>query len=165
VCCDVLRGRVSLARVSCSVNEERFWAKVDKQDTCWVWTASCNPKGYGQFLVNKVPRRAHRLSWEMHNGPIPAGMQVLHRCDNPSCVRPEHLFLGTNNDNMQDKITKGRGRAARHEKQGKARLTTRQVVEIRCLRGVISQLSIANIYDISSTAVHYIVADKTWRPS
>jgi hypothetical protein len=89
---------------------ERFWEKVDKSGDCWVWTASKQPAGYGKFVVTKgsSPVNAHRLSYELEVGPIPNGMQILHRCDNPSCVRPSHLFPGTQSDNMQDMRAKGR---------------------------------------------------------
>lgn len=92
--------------------EERFWTKVQKTDGCWVWTSVLNEKGYG-ILVDTVDGkqkrlRAHRLVWKMSYGSIPEGMQVCHECDNPSCVRPDHLFLGTNKENTQDKVNKGR---------------------------------------------------------
>jgi len=90
----------------------RFWKKVDKSDgqgpkgQCWQWIASKDTCGYGLLK----PTSAHRVSWEIHNGPIPDSLSVLHRCDNPPCVRPEHLFLGTQKDNMQDRLAKGRYR-------------------------------------------------------
>lgn len=76
---------------------------------CWIWTGAVNcERGYGYFLFDGKPRLAHRASWAMHKGQIPDGMNVLHRCDIPSCVNPNHLFLGTLSDNMQDCAAKGR---------------------------------------------------------
>jgi hypothetical protein len=91
---------------------DRFWEKVDKTRDCWIWTASKQQFGYGKFVVKKgeSPRMAHRLSYEMEVGKIPDGLQVLHRCDNPSCVKPSHLFLGTQKDNLADCKAKGRWR-------------------------------------------------------
>lgn len=95
---------------------ERFWANVDKDGPvpehmphlgpCWVWLGRRRAKGYGVFLRGSD---AHHFSWVVHNGPVPARLWVLHRCDNPSCVRPSHLFVGTPSDNVQDMLAKGRG--------------------------------------------------------
>ena len=90
---------------------ERFWSKVDKQGSteCWPWTASVVKNlGYGQFGMGGTMMRSHRVAWELSNGPIPAGMFVLHKCDNPPCCNPQHLFIGTQTDNMQDALAKGR---------------------------------------------------------
>jgi hypothetical protein len=88
--------------------EVRFWAKVCKTDTCWLWTG-VKSVGYGHMWDGSGrPKHAHRLSWEIHHGPIPSGMDVLHRCDTPACVRPDHLFIGTASDNMLDAVSKGR---------------------------------------------------------
>jgi hypothetical protein len=91
--------------------EERFWAKVRKSEGCWEWVGSKIPKGYGNIGISYRPPKsalAHRVSWEIHFGPIPGGMFVCHHCDNPGCVRPDHLFLGTNLDNIRDSESKGR---------------------------------------------------------
>lgn len=98
--------------------EQRFWKNVRKTDACWEWTASKRDRGYGQFMPKPGrPIIASRFSWELaHGSPPPAGAFVLHTCDNPSCVRPDHLFLGTHDDNMADMMAKGRafnGGAAR----------------------------------------------------
>lgn len=95
--------------------ETRFWQFVDVkgENDCWLWQGSHNGKGYGelsQYALNKTlkPMRAHRLSWEIHNGKIPDGMCICHHCDNPRCVNPNHLFMGTHKDNMHDASVKGR---------------------------------------------------------
>lgn len=94
---------------------DRFWAKVDRNpDGCWLWTGSKSSHGYGQLFSMVGGHRAvlhtHRISWELHNGPIPDGLWVLHRCDVRPCVRPDHLFLGTRQDNTDDMMAKGRHR-------------------------------------------------------
>jgi hypothetical protein len=95
--------------------DERFWEKVDRSGDCWLWTAGHFPNGYGFFRVRGYKgggssRMAHRCIYEMLHGPIPAGMVVMHTCDTPACVRPEHLRLGTSRDNFADMIAKGRGK-------------------------------------------------------
>ena len=91
-----------------------FWSKVRKagEDECWIWTASKRNKGYGAFTYvwngKSIQDRSHRFSYVLHVGPIPDGLMVLHECDNPPCVNPAHLFLGTNQDNIEDMLTKGR---------------------------------------------------------
>lgn len=91
---------------------DRFWEKVQKSDGCWTWTGSRYHNGYGYLhfgtRTERKPLRAHRVSWELHNGDILDGLWVLHRCDNPSCVRPDHLFLGDRKANMEDCSRKGR---------------------------------------------------------
>jgi hypothetical protein len=88
--------------------QDRFWSKVEKTDYCWNWLAG-TVKGYGIIATSGGKYKfAHRLSFEMVKGEIPEGMQVLHKCDNPLCVRPSHLFLGDNDVNMQDRTNKKR---------------------------------------------------------
>lgn len=91
---------------------DRFWEKVRKTEYCWEWTGSKRHKGYGAFCYVKngepVQGRAHRFSYELHIGPIPEGLFVLHKCDNPKCVNPDHLFVGDNRANVADMISKGR---------------------------------------------------------
>lgn len=92
----------------CGPPAARFWPKVDRGLFCWEWTASKNVKGYGTF--GHAPGKsclAHRFSWELHNGPVPPGLYVCHRCNNRACVRPDHLYVGTQKDNMRDREAAG----------------------------------------------------------
>src|SRR5690606_18431715 len=98
--------------------EERFWSKVTKGESCWEWGGYVDKQsGYGKLAMRPgPPTGAHRVSWQLHNGPIPEGMWVLHSCDNPKCVRPDHLFLGTPLDNSRDMVSKGRERPWQRDK-------------------------------------------------
>ena len=137
----------------------RFWRKVSRGDGCWLWTGSTLPAGYGQI----DQRGAHRVSYEIHFGPIPDGMHVCHKCDVPACVRPDHLFLGTPLDNMRDKIAKGRD--TRGEAVNTAKLTPRQVEEIRerYAKGE-RQTSLAKSFGVGQPHVSSIVRGKCWGP-
>lgn len=100
---------------------ERFWAKVaiGAEDECWPWSGAAAAHGYGHVWGEKNKNvGAHRVSWELHNGPIPDGLDVLHRCDNPPCVNPAHLFLGTATDNGRDMVSKGRANTPRGDVHG-----------------------------------------------
>jgi len=89
--------------------EERFWKRVEKTSSCWTYQGAAKGiLGYRQLLADGQRVMAHRFSWELHFGPIPDGLLVCHKCDNPPCVRPDHLFLGTHKDNAADKVSKGR---------------------------------------------------------
>lgn len=107
---------------------ERFVSKIRITPGCWIWAGSYRDR-YGSICINKKTFKASRVSWEIFRGPIPGGLFVLHSCDNPKCVRPSHLFLGTHLDNMKDRD--GKGRQPRGETQSGAKLTNRKVLEIR----------------------------------
>lgn len=88
--------------------EKRFWHKVDKTGDCWLWLGHKSSKGYGGVQVDGLSKKAHRVAYELVNGPIPEGLYACHTCDNPSCVNPAHIFLGTQHENMADMVAKGR---------------------------------------------------------
>jgi hypothetical protein len=140
---------------------QRFWAKVDKSaglDACWLWTASTSGAGYGNIGMDGAMKSAHRISWELANGPIPPGMLVRHKCDNPPCVNPRHLLLGTHSDNMQDMLERGR--------QAKGSKVTEEMVrEIRSRysAGGISQKSLAAEYGIGQRHICGIILRQRWK--
>ena len=141
--------------------EQRFWEKVDKSsgaDSCWLWTASTNGHGYGVIGADGKLQKAHRVSWNLANGPVPEGLCVLHRCDTPPCVNPGHLFLGSHAENMADMNAKGR--EARGEANGQSKLTATQVVEIREASG--TQTAIAARFGVSRRQISCIRAGKYW---
>jgi hypothetical protein len=110
-----------------------FWARVRKGPDCWTWTGTRSFSGYGQVSFASKKTLAHRLSWQLHFGEIPDGKHVCHSCDNRLCVRPDHLWLGTNADNVADRVAKGRTSRVPGDLNGRARLTEAQVRELRKL--------------------------------
>jgi DNA-binding CsgD family transcriptional regulator len=131
---------------------ERFWSRVHKNRGCWIWSGSRNRRGYGTINYDgNRPALTHRVAWELTNGPIPEGMHVLHRCDNPACVRIDHLFLGTDLDNVRDMDRKGRRVNANQ------RLSPEQVDEIRQMLGVASQRSIAEKFGVDQSTISRLV--------
>lgn len=141
---------------------ERFWDKVDRSGECWTWTATRGLNGYGYLVVGPGHRSglAHRLAYEFAHGSIPAGMLVRHTCDNPPCVRPEHLRLGTPAENVGDRLA--RGRQHRGERTGGARLTAEQVRAIRTLAATTSQRAIARMLGVNRATVADVLHGVTW---
>lgn len=141
---------------------ERFWTKVDVRgpDECWKWLACRRRKseGYGAFGRNQV---AHRVAWELTNGVIPDGMLVLHRCDNPPCVNPAHLFLGSQYDNIHDCFAKGRANRAAGARHWGAKLTEEAVRDIRA--STEANPILARQYSVSAPSISMIRNRRTWR--
>jgi hypothetical protein len=156
---------------------ERFWSKVRRLDDegCWLWTASKRNKGYGAFVWADatgavIQGRAHRFSWELHFGPIPQGLCVLHKCDVPACVNPHHLFLGTIADNNRDMAFKERNRGKRpygKYKRGTAhpgaKLTDDAVRSMRASRLCgLSYNAIAAEFGVNPLCAYRAITRKTW---
>jgi len=131
---------------------------------CRIWLGHVCGDGYGQFHVRRQKQKAHRVSWVIANGPLPDGLHVLHRCDVPCCVNPDHLFLGTHAENMADKGRKGRahGNGLRGTDHPRARLTPDAIREIRRLRGAQPLAVMAARFGISKSNVSLIQLRKAW---
>lgn len=147
---------------------KRFWDKVDRTENCWVWIASTDSKGYGQFMsgsrknADRKLKRAHRVAYELTIGDIPEGLELLHTCDNKLCVNPSHLRPGTHADNMRDMSQKDR--SPRGVKQGRVILTEAEVLEIRAtyIPKVISLRDLARRYGVNKSTIQLIVTGKNW---
>ena len=151
---------------------ERFWAKVRKSDGCWDWAASLT-KGYGQFWLDGKQVKAHRVAWFLEHGEWPpADKLVCHSCDNPKCVNPAHLFLGSALDNNRDMIKKARNRTAEPtklshpgENNPSARLTWPLVEEIRAKHrtGQYTNYALAAEYGVCQQSINNVVNFRTWQ--
>lgn len=142
---------------------KRFIAKVDRTDTCWLWRMANHTRcPYGSFYIPNDPGliSAHRAAYRIFVGPIPKGKFVLHDCDNPRCVNPFHLFLGNAQDNMSDKVRKGR--QARGAKHGMARLTEAQVIEMRKLYKGNTARQVAEVFNVRIATVRAALG-RTWK--
>ena len=144
----------------------RFWDKVnipaDPWD-CWLWTACINSHGYGQFGLNGKVHRAHRVSYTLCNADIPDGLFVRHTCHNPLCVNPAHLIVGTQQDNMDDKVRAGRQAKQKGEAHGRSKLTDSDVREIRDLAGWFTQREIGDMYGVKNPQISDIILRKKWK--
>jgi hypothetical protein len=146
--------------------EERFWSKVDrsKPEGCWLWTASRSSFGYGTFGVARGKYKlSHRVSWELANGTIPTGLFVCHRCDTAPCVNPAHLFLGTHQDNMTDKMRKGRHRVRIGSESVSSKLTEADVVAIRASAHCVQITEISRLYGVNRSTIQRIIDRVTWK--
>jgi hypothetical protein len=147
--------------------EDRFLAKIYKDENldCWFWTATRLKSGYGLMWLETYLELAHRISWIIYHGAIPEGMQVLHKCDIPSCVNPDHLFLGTQLVNAMDCASKGRHCNHIHpERSGMAKLSLSDVVEIRrMIAEGNSNKNIAALFGVAPNTISQIKTGDTWR--
>lgn len=147
--------------------EERFWRFVEKSDGCWAWTGNKSRAGYGRISIGPKTLgyvQAHRLSWELHQKQkIPDGMVVMHKCDNPNCVNPEHLSIGTYKENTLDMISKGRKKvvAPVGEGNGKSLLTADQAREIK--ESTLSMAELARKFGVSPNCVRGVKIGRTWK--
>lgn len=148
-----------------SWNRQLFYKNTKKPEGCWDWIGrGGKSKSYPRTSINMIPMLAHRASWIIHFGDIPNGLHVLHRCDNRRCVNPDHLFLGTHQDNMKDRDLKGRNRVAKGSKNGSARLTEKDVSEIRrrYVPWVCGVYQLAREFGVVPSTIHAIVQKRTW---
>lgn len=149
--------------------QERFWRWVDRsggRNACWNWTGSVGREGYGKFHLIKPFRSvgSHRVSWELTNGVIPDGLFVLHHCDNRLCVNPAHLFLGTNSDNMQDAIMKGKKPGVPSEPY-RIKLSLEMANEIRTMwiSGKWTKRGLAKHFGICPRHIRNVLNNEVWR--
>lgn len=165
ICCSghcAMSYRRSLESISIASIVARFWSKVDTSGKCWVWMGPRNKKGYGYFSVGRRTFSVHRWLHQFIHGPLAKGQQVLHRCANPPCIRPSHLYAGTHAENMTDRNVMGH--TARGERSGKARLTDDQVRAMRAdVAAGLTWVKAAAKYDVSRQTVRMVVTGRSWK--
>lgn len=148
----------------------RFWSKVEigNPDECWEWKAGNNGRGYGKFYVGgdgNPQRYAHRISWSLANGDIPEGLILCHKCDNPKCINPDHLFLGTQAENMQDASKKGRCKPsmAHGNSSGHNKIDEKDIPDVKkMIAEGVSLKTIADIYGVSKQSIFHIKTGRNW---
>lgn len=169
--CAIVKGNGKYCSKSCAGQarelppEQKFWKNTiipKDRGQCWLYKRVTG-EGYGDMSNRKVYRRAHRFSWELHYGPIPEDMYVCHKCDVRNCVNPDHLFLGTHKDNMEDKYSKGRVGRCKGIKCGLAKLTEEQVITIKkAIKNGVKLINLARLYDVSDNCIGSIKKGRTW---
>jgi len=144
------------------IQKLRFQSKVNKTETCWLWTANKLKGGYGLFKADKM-RLAHRVAWFYEHESYPTGI-LMHTCDNPSCVNPAHLLEGTQQDNMNDMKVKGRGKSPKGEDNGQSKLTNAQVKELReeYATGMISASKISERLGMNQSCIYRMLKSQTY---
>lgn len=141
--------------------KEKLLSRINKTETCWLWTGHCDQNGYGRLLIG--PNRkdmAHRLSYTLFIGPIPDGLYLLHSCDNPTCVNPDHLRPGTHDNNMNDMVI--RGRSLRGEKHNISKLKNDDVRIIRLLAKEMTHTELARMFNVSIGNISHIISGRNW---
>ena len=143
--------------------KDRFFAKVNKTSGCWYWTGVKNDDGYGYFKLNGKMISSHRLMWLFLNGKIPKNICICHTCDNPGCVNPKHLWLGTRKDNMIDMANKGRMNT-KGEINGRSKLNVEKVIKIRKLYtiGNITMEKLGNKFGVTKQQIYHIINNISW---
>lgn len=146
---------------------EKFWSMCEKREnSCWEWTRCLHKDGYGQLSYHRKFWLAHRLAWHLARGPIPKGICVCHKCDNPKCINPDHLFIGSHAENMSDMKNKGRRKNINSgELNGRAKISASDAAEIRnkYQSGKTRQVDLAAEYGIAQTVISLIVRGKIWK--
>lgn len=142
---------------------ENFWEKVNKTSGCWVWKSRLSSSGYGEFYYHGKNIKAHRFSWVIAHGEIPDGLLVCHHCDNPPCVRPNHLFLGTSLDNLRDCQAKGRRRALTGSDNPRSKLNeqTARLIFAVCPK-YIRVVDASKIFGVDRATIGDVVHGRTW---
>ena len=144
---------------------DRLLSLLDTTGECWEWTGCRKNRRYGSMTVDNKTVAAHRVAYKLFKGDIPTGINVLHRCDNTWCCNPEHLFLGSQLDNVRDMHNKNRANKAFGSKAGRSALTAEQVIEIRQLfpKLNVSYAEMGRRYNVTSNAINFIINRKSWR--